>query len=205
MVMSVNEAFDIAEQKRARRKAKKRAAHKKWKAANKEKEAARMKDYYNNNKEACDARHKAWCDANPEKAKACKRAAHKAWCDANPEKAKACKRAAYKKWKAANPDYHKAYHAELRKIIFEHYDNKCSCPTCKSGPNIELEIDHIIPFAEGLHKHAPRSGHSLWLYIIKNECWNDFQILCKACNTRKHWNGGTCNCGVHSGKSKLLL
>ncbi len=156
----------------AHRKAKKRDHMKKWRAANPDKAKAKNR-----------AASKKWRDAHPDKAKA----KNKAWSDANPDY--------HKDWQVANPDYSKDYRAENKQIILDHYNNKCNCPTCKSGPNVKLEVDHIIPFAEGPHKHGPRGGTAIYSYIIKHQCWEDFQILCKTCNSLKHHNGNKCNCG----------
>ena len=153
------------------RKAKKRDRNRKWRADN--------PDY-----------HKAWRADNPDY--------HKAYRESHPEKAAA----SYKAWYNANPEKAaastKAYQAETKQIILDHYGSRCNCPTCKSGPNLVLEVDHIIPFAESPHKHAHRSGPALWLYIIKHQCWEDFQLLCRSCNRLKHHHG-TCNCGITLG------
>ncbi len=212
MVMSVKEAFDIAveyysdhpDELAALRKLSEKAWYKVYKRLydirNKEKVAAQGKAYYNNNKEACDARNKAWKAANPDKVKA----SNKAWAAANPDKVKASNKA----WAAANPDHRKSYSKNISdetwQEVYKHLGTKCSCPTCTWSSTLALEVDHIIPRKLGLHKDAPRAGVDLRRYIIKNNCWGDFQLLCRNCNMLKHRNGGTCNCGNHSGNSKLL-
>ncbi len=213
MVMSVKEAFDIAveyysdhpDELAALYKLNEKAWRKVYKRLydirNKEKVKTYRKAWLAANPEKAKASRKAWKAANPDKVKA----SNKVWAAANPDK----KAARNKAWRAANKDkvaaYIKAYQKneidETWEEVFKNLGTKCSCPTCTWTSKLALEVDHIIPRKKGPHKDGPRTGVKLRKYIIKNGCWNGFQLLCGNCNRLKHRNGGTCNCGDYSGKS----
>ncbi len=181
-----------------RRRAMNRAAYKARYEANKEAEKARCKAYYQNNKEAFKARMKDYREANKEDIKAyyqnnkeAFKARNKAWSDANSEKVAASKKI-----------YQKKESDETWGEIYKHLGTKCSCPTCTWPSTLALEVDHIIPRKKGPHKDFRRGGVYLRKYIIKNNCWEDFQLLCANCNKLKHRNGGICNCGDPTRKSR---
>ncbi len=130
------------------------------------------KDYYNNNKESFKARKKVHYQNNKEA------------------------------YKARDKAYKKNKSDETWGKVYKNLGTTCSCPTCTWPSTLALEIDHIIPAKKGLYKDAPRTGVDLRKYIIKNNCWNDFQLLCANCNKLKHRNGGICNCGDPTRKSR---
>ena len=123
---------------------------------------------------------------------------HKAWKAANPEKAAAMHRAAQKAYREANKDKEAARMKKESDAtwveIYKNLGTKCSCKTCTYSSKHGLQVDHIIQAKLGLHKDAPRHGLALRRYIIKHQCWNDFQLLCGSCNMLKHQHG-TCICG----------
>ena len=152
----------------------------------------------------------AYYSAHPEELVEHRKAKHRdrnrKWKADNPDKVKAYyqnNREAYdarsKAWWNANPDKTAAYRKNKRdetwQEVYKHLGRKCSCKTCTWASSLALEIDHILPVKQGRHSKAPRGGVDLRKYIINNNCWEDFQLLCANCNKLKHWNGGTCNCG----------
>ncbi len=199
-----------------RRRAKNRAANKAWYLENKEAIKARskayyqnnkeaIKAYYNNNKEACDARHKAWLAANPDYMKAWNAANKdkvKAYYEENKDKIAAAGKIYYENNKDEISAYYKNKVDETWQEVYKHLGTTCSCPTCIWPSKLALEVDHIIPRKKGPHSDAPRGGLELRRYIIKHQCWEDFQLLCSNCNKLKYRNGGTCNCGDPSKRSR---
>ena len=155
-----------------------------YRKANPDKIAASGKAYRESNKEKEAARHKAYYEANKDELAARMKDYNKAYYEANKEAENARSKA-----------YHKNAQDESWEEIYKHLGTKCSCPTCRYDSKLGLEVDHIIPVKQGPHKDAPKTGVRLRRYIIKNNCWDDFQLLCGSCNKLKHWNGGVCNCG----------
>jgi len=87
----------------------------------------------------------------------------------------------------------------LKKLVFDHYGWKCSCPNCPETNPGFLSIDHI----NGDGKEARRKhgyGTELYRWIVKNNYPADLQALCRNCNWGKWAGKGTC---FHDKPSKL--
>ncbi len=172
-----------------------------WYEANKDEIAARGKAYREANKDKIAARAKAWYEANKDEIAARRKANpdkmvayYKAYKESNKDKIAAQNKA----YRAENKDkiaaYHKNKEDETWQEVYKHLGTKCSCPTCTYSSKHGLQVDHILPRNIGPHKDGPRGGLALRKYIIKHQCWNDFQLLCGSCNQLKH-QYGTCICG----------
>lgn len=96
-----------------------RAADARYKSTPKAKQKRKgyMKVYYQENKEAIDAKNKKWCEKNKERV----REYAKEWRTKNADKIRESRKkyAEYyrkyaRKWRAAHPDYHKEYYQKLK-------------------------------------------------------------------------------------------
>jgi hypothetical protein len=81
----------------------------------------------------------------------------------------------------------KEHRDRLKKIVFEHYGNKCNCVTCDIVEQKFLSIDHIDNNGS---KHKDKkgrrlSGEKLYRWIIKNNFPTNLQLLCMNCNFAK--------------------
>ena len=72
-----------------------------------------------------------------------------------------------------------------RKIVFEHYGVQC----CRCGiSDIDvLTIDHIKPVGGKKRRKQLHggSGHSIYIWLIKQNLPNGYQTLCRNCNWKK--------------------
>jgi len=101
----------------------------------------------------------------------------------------------FKRWREKNKEklliknreYHKKYREKAKRLVFEHYGNKCAC--CGESNIKFLSIDHINGGGTK-HKKQTYSKNALW--IVKNNFPKGFQILCFNCNWGKYNNGGVC-------------
>ena len=158
-----------------------------------EQRKAKQRAYYQNNKEDILAQGKAYRKANPDYDKA-------RYLENKEDILARCK--AYgesNKDRIAARNKNKS--DETWEEIYKHLGTTCSCPTCIWPSKLALEVDHILPVKQGPHKDAPRTGVALRKYIIKHQCWDDFQLLCANCNRLKHHHG-ICNCGDPTRKSR---
>jgi len=74
--------------------------------------------------------------------------------------------------------------ANKKKIVFEHYGNKCEC--CGENNTKFLTIDHINNDGKFFRKIKP------YHYIIKNNFPSDIRLLCWNCNCGRAKNNGVC-------------
>lgn len=96
---------------------------------------------------------------------------------------KACKKY-YLKNKERIKRYTKERGIELRKIVLEHYGNKCVC--CGEKETKFLTIDHINNDGGKFRKKRhTRGGTGDYYWFIKNNFPKDLQVLCWNCNMAK--------------------
>jgi len=89
-----------------------------------------------------------------------------------------------------NSNRGKQINKNQKKLIFDHYGNKCGC--CGESNLIFLELDHING---GGHQHRiklRKQGVTMYRWIIKNNFPEGFQTLCSNCNRGRYKNGGIC-------------
>lgn len=92
-------------------------------------------------------------------------------------------------------EYQREYKKKIRKIVLEHYGNKCACPFCSETNSLFLTIDHKNnDGAEQRRKTKglQHGGINLYLWIIKNNFPNYLQVLCYNCNCGSNRNNGIC-------------
>lgn len=78
-------------------------------------------------------------------------------------------------------------HADNRRLVLEHYGNKCSC--CGETIDKFLGMDHINN--DG-HTQKHKEGKAICNYIVANNFPSTFRILCHNCNLGRYLNGGEC-------------
>lgn len=115
--------------------------------------------------------------------------ATKKWLIENKERLKELKHNYYLNRK----DKIREYNHNLKKIIYEHYGNKCAC--CGEIEFKFLSIDHINN--DGHHNKKRKLGKyknswDWYKYIIKNNFPDNLQLLCMNCNFGKRMNDGIC-------------
>ena len=73
--------------------------------------------------------------------------------------------------------------AQAKEQVFGHYGWECAC--CDAVEN--LTIDHVNGGGEEHRKELGLSGGGLqfYLWLIKNDFPDGFQVLCMRCNARK--------------------
>jgi hypothetical protein len=82
--------------------------------------------------------------------------------------------------RSAINERYRAYRARDKKIVFEHYGNKCVC--CGEDNIKFLTIDHIDG---GGHIHRQKVGSRVYSSIITDGFPLNYQILCYNCNCAK--------------------
>jgi len=100
-----------------------------------------------------------------------------------------------RKWRARNSEREKLAGKERqrlwakknRKIVLDHYGNKCSC--CGETNQKFLAIDHINNDGAEHRKIVGQGGGMLNRWIIKYNFPDTFQILCHNCNMAKEIYG----------------
>lgn len=77
----------------------------------------------------------------------------------------------------------------LKLKIIEYYSKgKNCCECCGEKQRLFLTVDHINN--DGFKDKI--SGHYLYIWILKNNFPDGFQIYCMNCNLGKHLNHGVC-------------
>jgi len=97
-----------------------------------------------------------------------------------------------KQWAQDNREHLRAYNvplqieyrAERKRIVLEHYGNKCAC--CGETTPQFLTIDHIKNDGRS-HRKKTGSGSAFYTWLIKNKLPDnlDLQVLCWNCNMAK--------------------
>ena len=84
----------------------------------------------------------------------------------------------------------KKYTQKLRMIVINHYcDNDPKCACCGECILGFLTIDHIKQDGYKHRKSLGGNAQKLYLWIIKNNFPDDFQILCMNCNWGRRYTG----------------
>jgi len=103
-----------------------------------------------------------------------------------------------KKYLEYHKEYNRVYGALYRerrkRLIIEHYGNKCAC--CGETEFRFLSVDHIKGGGSKHIQEITKSGHNFYSWIFKNNFPKGFQILCHNCNRAKG-NSGKQFCPVH--------
>lgn len=91
------------------------------------------------------------------------------------------------------------YRIDLKKVVFEHYGNKCSCAGCPEINHKFLTLDHVNGSGNAHRRSLSSDGSSFRVsstamhrWIVKNGFPDSFQLLCWNCNSGRASNGGTC-------------
>jgi hypothetical protein len=93
-------------------------------------------------------------------------------------------------WKEYNKVYNKVRRLKIKKIVLEHYGNKCVC--CGETNEAFLTLDHINNDGAKQRQKHRSAGGVLHNYIVKHGFPTDIQLLCYNCNCGKFVNGGIC-------------
>jgi hypothetical protein len=99
----------------------------------------------------------------------------------------------YRQYYAANTPSEntrsKQYKDDLRNKVLCYYGHKCNC--CGEAHKDFLAIDHIHNDGAA-HRQKVKAGEAMYLWLLKNNFPDGFQLLCHNCNWSKHINGGCC-------------
>jgi hypothetical protein len=73
---------------------------------------------------------------------------------------------------------------DYKKLVYDHYGNKCNWPGCNETESYHLSIDHVNN--DGKHnKQSGTRGLKLYRQIVKDNFPDTFQILCHNHNYEK--------------------
>lgn len=90
-----------------------------------------------------------------------------------------------RQWHEAHPDARKLYRKNtdlrLKKLLLEHYGNKCAC--CGYDKIDALVIDHVN--GDGAKHRKSIGGGKTYIWLKKNGFPPGFQTLCANCNMAK--------------------
>lgn len=98
-------------------------------------------------------------------------------------------------WRKNNPgkstEIYKRHQDLIRKIVFDHYGNKCAC--CGESEIMFLTLDHINNDNER-HNGKSFGGFKFYKRLINNNfpAKPALRTLCWNCNCGRARNGGTC-------------
>lgn len=86
------------------------------------------------------------------------------------------------------------YRDKLKKQVFDHYGNQCAC--CGEIEEKFLSIDHVNG-GGNQHRKQISSGYDsgggqTYLWLIRNNFPDGFQLLCMNCNWGRTYNNGVC-------------
>lgn len=102
-----------------------------------------------------------------------------------------CKSCSHKntvKYYTNNMEKIKGYRAANKVKVFEHYGSICCI--CGEADLDVLTVDHInndgASHRRILFAHRPIDGHTFYQWLITNNFPNEFQVLCRNCNWKKH-------------------
>jgi hypothetical protein len=88
----------------------------------------------------------------------------------------------------------KRYRDKLKKQVFDHYGNQCAC--CGEAEETFLTIDHINGGGNQHRKQISNGslsgGNQTYLWLIRNNFPDGFQVLCMNCNWGRAHNNGVC-------------
>lgn len=92
-----------------------------------------------------------------------------------------------------NREYQKTYRDNLKKEVFDHYG--CFCACCGETEPKFLTLDHVNNDGYAMRKykgHPPAAQAQFYVWIIRNNYPDSFQVLCMNCNFGKARNNGVC-------------
>lgn len=78
--------------------------------------------------------------------------------------------------------YESAIYYDMKNQIFTFYDNKCF--ECEEKDIDRLELDHINNDGY-LDRKKAKNGIALFRSIVKEDRWDQFQLLCGSCHLKK--------------------
>ena len=90
-------------------------------------------------------------------------------------------------------EYYNNYYSNVRLKVLIHYGGnppKCACSGCNESHVEFLTIDHINGGGRK-HRRKVGSGHNFFLWLIRNNFPEGYQVLCMNCNWAKG-NYGMC-------------
>ena len=68
---------------------------------------------------------------------------------------------------------------KIKRIIREHYGNKCAC--CGENNPLYLTLDHIDGGGRE-HRKLDKTANDLWMWVYKKDFPNGYRLLCYNCN-----------------------
>jgi hypothetical protein len=147
--------------------------------------------YYENNKDKVNAQKKIYREAHPsvtEKIIFNKKEYY--W--KNRERIREVEKAYYHKNHERIRLRDKKYRDLCKSKVLDYYGNKCAC--CGETISKFLTLDHINNDGAEHRRELKIKGssQSIYLWIIKHNYPDRFQILCFNCNIGKNLNGGIC-------------
>jgi hypothetical protein len=152
------------------------------------KETERRKLYYQQHKERIKQYNIEWAKRNPER----KREQRRLYKRRHPDRVK---------------EQYKKYSMELQRKVFIHYGGnppKCNC--CGETKYEFLTVDHIYGGGNKERKkifgYNHVAGYMFYLWLIKNNYPEGYQVLCYNCNLGKTRNNGVC---PHKGLNRRVL
>lgn len=91
--------------------------------------------------------------------------------------------------KDSRQKYSKNYYLEKKREVVNHYTKgKMACPCCGVFGLVFLSVDHVNNNGAEDRKKGLR-GYRLYLWIVKNNYPEDYQVLCYNCNQAKAISG----------------
>lgn len=146
-------------------KEKQREISKKWDKNNRERRREISRDYYNRNKDKVKEYQKNYYQENKDKILSKK------------DRIK---------------DYQIKYSQKLKFEILSHYSyGNVICNCCGETEYDFLTLDHINGGGTQ-HRKEVGVGISYWLWLIRNNYPDGYQVLCMNCNLGRHKHNGVC-------------
>jgi hypothetical protein len=150
-------------------------AEKRWREANRERAKETQRRYRKKNPEQVRDSRRRYRETHREKVNEMSREWHAA-------NRKSARSSVWPKVRGTETylKFRARYRASTRAAVFAHYGTACAC----CGSTSSLQIDHI----EGMRnapRGSPRSGASLYRWLVSRNFPPGFQTLCRACNRSK--------------------
>lgn len=140
-------------------------------------------------------------DSNAKSCRACKEGGRAKWTKAKQAAARyradriavlqrngEWKRANEVRYKSQQLDYRLAARRARRAEVLEHYGGGCAC--CGEAEPLFLTIDHIDGNGNAHRREIGKTD--MWIWLLRNDYPEGFQILCYNCNAGRYRNGGAC-------------
>lgn len=112
----------------------------------------------------------------------------------------------YQRYRELGRTASQKYYRKIKKVLFEGYDNKCSC--CAESEPKFLSIDHVNNdgnIERGSRKNPKSGSYGINLYkkIIEQNFPTRYQLLCMNCNFGKRMNNGICPHKTNDGPTTI--